>query len=148
MLFQDFHLSRGILHSFASSCSVFICFFRISLITWHSTFLCIQLFCLHMLCQDFHLSHGNLHSFASSCSVSLCSFIHGKSNMLRVGQNHTYTVYIQYFWQGNRQIYGHIRCVYTVLANPKYAALYKPAGPCIQHSHAHKITHYHSPCLF
>ena len=29
--------------------------------------------------------------------------------MSRVGQNHTYTVYMQYFWQGNHQIYGHIR---------------------------------------
>ena len=37
--------------------------------------------------------------------------------MCRVGQNHIYTVYIQYFWQGNHQIYGHIRCIYTVLAN-------------------------------
>jgi len=35
----------------------------------------------------------------------------------RVGQNHIYTVYIRYFWQGNHQIYGHIRCIYTVLAN-------------------------------
>jgi hypothetical protein len=24
----------------------------------------------------------------------------------RVGQNHVYTVYIRYFWQGNHQIYG------------------------------------------
>ena len=23
------------------------------------------------------------------------------------------------FWQGNHQIYGHIRCIYTVLVNPK-----------------------------
>ena len=38
--------------------------------------------------------------------------------MYRVGQNHIYTVYIRYFWQGNHQIYGHIRCIYTVLANP------------------------------
>jgi len=35
-----------------------------------------------------------------------------------VGQNHTYTVHIRYFWQGNHQIYGHIRCIYTVLAYP------------------------------
>jgi len=27
-------------------------------------------------------------------------------------------VYIRYFWQVNHQIYGHIRCIYTVLANP------------------------------
>jgi hypothetical protein len=38
----------------------------------------------------------------------------------RVGQNHIYTVYIWYFWQGNHQIYGHIRCIYTVLANPTH----------------------------
>ena len=38
----------------------------------------------------------------------------------RVGQNNIYTVYIRYFWQGNHRIYGHIRCIYTVLANPTY----------------------------
>ena len=38
----------------------------------------------------------------------------------RVGQNHICTVYIRCFWQGNHQLYGHIRCFYTVLANPKY----------------------------
>jgi hypothetical protein len=38
----------------------------------------------------------------------------------RVGQNHMYTVYIRYYWQGNHQIYGNIRCIYTVLANPSY----------------------------
>jgi hypothetical protein len=41
---------------------------------------------------------------------------------IRVGQNHIYTVYIQYFWQENHEIYGHIRCIYTVLANPGYAS--------------------------
>jgi len=38
----------------------------------------------------------------------------------RVGQNHIYTVYIRYFWQGNHQIYGRIGCIYTVLANPSH----------------------------
>ena len=38
----------------------------------------------------------------------------------RVGQNHTYTVYIRYFWLGDHQMYGHIRCLYTVLANPSH----------------------------
>ena len=38
--------------------------------------------------------------------------------ILRVGQNHIYTVCIRYFWQGFHHIYGHIRCIYTVLANP------------------------------
>jgi hypothetical protein len=39
---------------------------------------------------------------------------------IRVGQNHIYTVYIRYFWQENHQLYGHIRCKYTVLANPSW----------------------------
>ena len=38
----------------------------------------------------------------------------------RVGQNHMYTVYIRCFWQASPEIYGHIRCIYTVLANPIY----------------------------
>jgi len=38
--------------------------------------------------------------------------------MIRVGQNHTYTVCIRYFKQKNHHIYGHIRCIYMVLANP------------------------------
>jgi len=38
--------------------------------------------------------------------------------MCRFGQNHIYTLCIPYFWQGNHQIYGHLRCIYTVLANP------------------------------
>ena len=37
-----------------------------------------------------------------------------------VGQNHIYTVYIRYFWQGNHQLYGHTRCIYSVLANPTH----------------------------
>ena len=38
--------------------------------------------------------------------------------MCRVGQNHIYTVHTRFFWQGNHQIYGQIRCIYTILANP------------------------------
>ena len=29
-------------------------------------------------------------------------------------------MYIRLFWQGNHNTHGHIRCVYTVLANPIY----------------------------
>jgi hypothetical protein len=32
---------------------------------------------------------------------------------------HIYTVYIRYFWQGHHQTHGRVRCMYTVLANPK-----------------------------
>jgi len=42
---------------------------------------------------------------------------------LAIGHNHIYTVYIRYFWQGNHQIYGHIRCIYTILANPKHVCM-------------------------
>jgi hypothetical protein len=52
------------------------------------------------------------------------------SHKCRVGQNHTYTVYTWYFWQGNHQIYGHIRCVYTVLANPTQVSSHR----CHAHS--------------
>jgi hypothetical protein len=41
-------------------------------------------------------------------------------SIFRVGQDHIYTVYLRYFWQGSHQIYGHIRRIYTVLANPRY----------------------------
>jgi len=54
-------------------------------------------------------------SYAGSKWV--CSFIH------RVGQNHIYTLYIRYVWQGNHQIYGHIRCVNTILANPIHSCV-------------------------
>ena len=41
-------------------------------------------------------------------------------HIYKVGQNHIYTVFLRYFWQENHQIYGHIRCIYTVLANPTH----------------------------
>jgi len=46
--------------------------------------------------------------------------VRARLHMFRVGQNHIYTVYMRYFWQGNHQIYGYIRCIYTVLANPTH----------------------------
>ena len=41
-----------------------------------------------------------------------------QSIISRVDPNHIYTVYIRYLWQEHHQIYGHIRCIHTVLANP------------------------------
>ena len=38
--------------------------------------------------------------------------------LCRVGQNHVYTVYIRCFRLRNHNIYGHIRCIHTVMANP------------------------------
>jgi len=49
-------------------------------------------------------------SFSVAASAPLC----------RVGQNHIYNIYIRDSWQKNHQIYGHIRCIYTVLANPTF----------------------------
>ena len=49
------------------------------------------------------------------CCACMCICV-----IFRVGQNHIYlyTVYIQCFQQGNYRTYGHIRCIYTVLASP------------------------------
>jgi len=66
------------------------------------------------------------------CHAAKCTsrYIHNMTRntyctrlITRVGQNHVYTVYIRYFWQGNHQIYGLIRCIYTVLANPTHYSL-------------------------
>jgi len=47
--------------------------------------------------------------------------MHKHFNLLYVGlARNIYAVCIRYFWQGNHQIYGHIRCIYTDLANPNY----------------------------
>jgi hypothetical protein len=54
-------------------------------------------------------SHRHLQRFEGAVCVQLARTVY------------IYTVYIQYVWQVNDQRYGHIRCVYTVLANPKYA---------------------------
>ena len=51
----------------------------------------------------------------------------------RVGQNRIYTVYIWYFWQGNHQIYGYIRCIYTVLANPSHVSQQTKYRTCQVH---------------
>jgi hypothetical protein len=51
----------------------------------------------------------------------VCSLLNAVGVMRNVQgwpEPYIYTVYIWYFWQGNHQIYGHIRCLHTVLANP------------------------------
>jgi hypothetical protein len=72
--------------------------------------------------------------------------------MCRAGQNHVHTAYTQYFWQGNHQIYGHIRCIYTILANPSHLPhvhLWSPGcGHCFyaQYNIAKNVTRIRS-CL-
>ena len=57
------------------------------------------------------------------------------------------TLYIQYFWQRTRKMQGHIRCIYTVLANPTYQGV----RLCPIHAPAGCETHYQRslfyPCL-
>jgi len=40
-------------------------------------------------------------------------------SMPRVGQNHIY-IYGIFGREITKEVYGHIRCIYTVLDNPKY----------------------------
>ena len=65
----------------------------------------------------------------------------------KVGQNHIYTVYIQYIWQGNHQIYGHIWCIYTVLANPTGTHPFEKTHSLNEHipeQHTPLTTHTHT----
>ena len=50
--------------------------------------------------------------------------------MYRVGQNHIYTVYVRYFGQENHQLYGQMRCIYTVPANPSCVPCEVGRVPC------------------
>jgi len=76
---------------------------------------------------------------AKSLSKYLCWCTH------RFCQSHSYTVYIGHFWQGDQQMYGHIRCRYTVLANPMHTAWYKcrqiPYTAYLWHKHTHTHTY-------
>ena len=53
--------------------------------------------------------------------------------IFRVGQKHIYTrcVYTGCFGQGNHKIYGHVRCIYTVLANPIHIQVMQAGKGCV-----------------
>jgi len=54
-------------------------------------------------------------------AVGLCDFVWSSCNCLGMARTihlYVYTVYIPWFLQINHHTYGHIRCGYTVLANP------------------------------
>jgi hypothetical protein len=57
-----------------------------------------------------------------------------------------YGVYIRYFWQGNNQIWGHIRCIYrflaTLLVSHSWQAVlsFTPSPPLL-HTHDPHNTH-------
>jgi hypothetical protein len=70
-----------------------------------------------------HPVHTRIHTYTRTqympvcqCKVPVCR----SESMSRVGQNHIYTVHVRCFWQGNHQIYGYIRCLFTVLPNYKH----------------------------
>jgi hypothetical protein len=70
------------------------------------------------MCNEFDGAQCSTFVLSMLSSLVLCVNLKHSLCVVRVGQNHICTVYIRYFWQGNHQIYGHIRCIYTVLANP------------------------------
>jgi hypothetical protein len=63
--------------------------------------------------------------------MPVLTVMHVLAIMIRVGHNYIFTVYIRYFWQRNHQMYGHIRCIYTVLANPDYDACSDKQIECV-----------------
>jgi len=92
----------------------------------------LALFVAYLLLKWHHLSPGHCHFHTATpsryfgrtgCTSDWSLLTLATSCMYRVGQNHICTVHIRYFWQGNHQIYGHIRCINTVLANPMYVLL-------------------------
>jgi hypothetical protein len=79
---------------------------------------------LDSLCAPFQQSQtGDLWPKTCSKSRSNEACVKRRWHMSRVGHNHIYTVYIRYFWLGNHQIYSHVRCIYTVLANLTHEGL-------------------------
>ena len=81
--------------------------------------------------KDYSVSaHVCVYVFVCMC-VCVCVCI---THMYRAGQNREYSVYIRYIYQGNHQIYGHMRCVYTVLANLTH----------VSDAHTHAHTHIHT----
>ena len=54
----------------------------------------------------------------ASLNMVLLSKMSNSNRYCRAGQNPIYTVYMQYIFKENHQIYGHRQWIYTVLANP------------------------------
>jgi hypothetical protein len=65
-----------------------------------------------------------------SCSSPVLSPLHNIQPR-RVGQNHTFTVYVRYFLQGFHLIYCHIRRIYTILANPTHTCMHSRTQPLL-----------------
>jgi len=58
-------------------------------------------------------------------------------------------IHIRYFWQGNCQIYSHIRCIYTVLANPNHITVHHIYGVYTYGIFGREIAKYsHIRCIY
>jgi hypothetical protein len=69
------------------------------------------------VCCLFMVSKAHMAQLPQTYPPPFSSITQTPLHLSRVGHNHIYTVYIRCYWQGNHQMYGHIRCIYTVLAN-------------------------------
>ena len=86
---------------------------------------------------SYHKDTIQTYTMQHTCLALLVSSLHHSKPCTVTAQQHVAThagvakkkyiyifIYIRYFWQGNHQIYGHIRCVCTILANPTHTHTY------------------------
>ena len=65
----------------------------------------------HAAHKEGHVLHTKRGTCCTLAGDKQYSHLYAHPDLLyRVGQNHIFTVYIQCFWQGNYEIYGHIQC--------------------------------------
>ena len=104
-------------HSLCFSCALF---HAVWLLTWQ-THMCRSF----SSCPLVHVLFAWLLNRRTRARPSInepsCAFLFASpfscvaAGILNIGLVKTvYTVYIRYFWQGDHQIYGHIRCIYTI----------------------------------
>jgi len=57
-----------------------------------------------------HDGHSSEHSTHKTLTNGSHPVLIAEQHVIRLRQNHIYTMHTRNFWQGNHQIYGHIRC--------------------------------------
>jgi len=67
-----------------------------------------------------HACHSNIKElFEPECAIHNAVVWHGV--FLEMARTiYIYMVFTRHFWQGNDPIYGHMRCIHTVLASPSH----------------------------
>jgi len=101
--------------------------------------------CVYFICWHAHIAQ-NGQCVPRECE-NVCVRIVTVLYICRVGQSHIYTVYIRYFWQGNHQKYGYIRCIYTVLANPIYFCIIASLLYCLLLNCVYSCKHAQHMCV-